>query len=78
MKNIRIRRRDRFTLNGTGDAYAIALIFPVLTALGLGVGYALDRFFRTGPWLAVAGTLAGVVLAFVMLFEIAAAIEPGS
>jgi F0F1-type ATP synthase assembly protein I len=43
--------------SGVAYAAAIALFFSVATLLGL--GYLLDRWLRTGPWLMVAGIVVG-------------------
>lgn len=46
--------------SGVAYAAAISLFFSVATFLGL--GYLLDRWLRTGPWLLVAGIVLGSAL----------------
>ncbi|HEX8491587.1 MAG TPA: AtpZ/AtpI family protein [Pyrinomonadaceae bacterium] len=43
--------------SGVAYAAAISLFFSVATLLGL--GYLLDRWLRTEPWLMVAGIVVG-------------------
>lgn len=55
--------RDDENLNqksGVAYAAAISLFFSVATFLGL--GYLLDRWLGTGPWLLVAGIVLGSAL----------------
>ena len=46
---------------------AIGLEFPSTVLGGLVLGYLLDRYFGTSPWLAVGVTLLALVGAFVRL-----------
>jgi ATP synthase protein I len=46
--------------SGVAYAAALSLFFSVVTLLGL--GYLLDRWLRTGPWLMVAGIIVGSAL----------------
>ena len=52
-------RDDEDVTRRSGVAYAaaISLFFSVATLLGL--GYLLDRWLRTAPWLMVAGIVVG-------------------
>ena len=52
-------RDDEDTTRRSGVAYAaaISLFFSVATMLGL--GYLLDRWLGTAPWLMVAGIVVG-------------------
>jgi len=43
---------------------AIGLEFPTTVAAGLFLGYYLDQYFGTKPWLVLVVGLAGVVAAF--------------
>jgi len=47
-----------------GGLAIIGTVMGVCVALGLAVGYWLDRKLGTGPWLALAGLLVGVTAAF--------------
>jgi F0F1-type ATP synthase assembly protein I len=55
-------RDDEDVTRKSGVAYAaaISLFFSVATCLGL--GYLLDRWLRTGPWLLVTGIVVGSAL----------------
>jgi ATP synthase protein I len=55
-------RDDEDVTRKSGVAYAaaITLFFSVATLLGL--GYLLDRWLGTAPWLMVAGIVAGSAL----------------
>jgi ATP synthase protein I len=39
-------------------------------AIGVGIGYGLDRYFHTGPWLTLIFLLLGVVAGFRGLFSL--------
>lgn len=53
---------DQEVTRNSGAAYAaaLALFFTVATCLGL--GYLLDRWLGTGPWLLVTGIVVGSAL----------------
>jgi ATP synthase protein I len=46
----------------SGVAYAAAISLFLTVATCLGLGYLLDRWLRTGPWLMVAGIVLGSAL----------------
>lgn len=46
--------------SGMAYAAALSLFFTVATLLGL--GWLLDRWLKTGPWLMVAGVVLGSIL----------------
>ena len=54
----------------------LALALGVGTAIssnivgGILVGYLLDRWFKTGPWLLITGVCLGTVSAFITLYRI--------
>lgn len=56
------KRDDEDVTRRSGVAYAaaISLFFSVATLLGL--GYLLDRWLKTGPYLMVAGIVVGSAL----------------
>jgi ATP synthase protein I len=54
-----------------GELAAIGMTMVVATILGLGGGYALDRWLGTAPWLTLIGLGLGIVAAFVSLFRAA-------
>ena len=48
----------------SGLIYAAVLSFVLSTVTCLGVGWALDRWLGTGPWLVVTGILLGAGVGF--------------
>ena len=48
----------------------IALMLPSSIAVGLGFGYLLDRWWGTGPWMLLVGTVLGVIAGFVNLYKV--------
>ena len=52
------------------EASAIGWMFPIAMGLGFGLGYGLDKFFGTWPWLTIVCSACGVIAAFVQLFRI--------
>lgn len=57
------------------DLLNVGLVFPAAIAVGYGLGYLLDRWLGTGPWLAVILCLAGAAAAFINLFRMVSRIE---
>ena len=47
----------------------IGVTLVAATAIGLAIGYGLDRWFGTNPWLTLLFTLFGIVAGFVNLFR---------
>ncbi len=54
---------------------AIGLEMGLSVAIGLGIGYLLDRLFGTKPWLMVIFFLLGVIAAFRSLLSLAKEID---
>ena len=52
------------TARKSGIAYAAALAIFMSVAAMTGLGWALDRWFATAPWLLVAGLILGAVVGF--------------
>jgi len=48
----------------------VGLMFPSSIAVGLAIGYLLDRWLHTSPWLLMVFTLYGVVAGFVNLWKV--------
>jgi ATP synthase protein I len=48
----------------SGLIYAAVLSFVLATVTLLGVGWALDRWLGTGPWLVVTGIVVGAGVGF--------------
>lgn len=47
----------------------IGIGLVVATAIGLGIGYGLDRWLSTSPWLTLLFTLFGIAAGFLNLFR---------
>lgn len=47
----------------------IGVSLVAATAIGLAIGYGLDRWLGTSPWLTLLFTLFGIVAGFVNLFR---------
>jgi ATP synthase protein I len=47
----------------------MGITFVVATALGLGVGYWMDRWLGSSPWLTLLGLGFGIAAGFVNLFR---------
>jgi ATP synthase protein I len=47
----------------------IGVTLVAATAIGLAIGYGLDRVFGTSPWLTLTFTLLGIAAGFVNLFR---------
>ena len=54
---------------------AIGLEMGLSVAIGLAIGYFLDRHFHTKPWLTVIFLILGIVAAFRSLFSLAKDID---
>ena len=52
-------------------AWTIGLNFVFSTFIGLGMGYWLDRVFKTSPWLTLIFLFIGIVAGFLELFRMA-------
>ncbi len=50
---------------------AIGLEMGLSVAVGLAIGYLLDRYFGTKPWLTIIFLLLGIVAGFRSLFSLA-------
>jgi ATP synthase protein I len=48
----------------SGLIYAAVLSFVLATVTLMGLGWALDRWLRTGPWLVVTGIVVGAGVGF--------------
>ncbi len=47
----------------------IGVTLVAATAIGLAIGYGLDRLLGTSPWLTLVFTLLGIIAGFVNLFR---------
>lgn len=53
------------------QAWSVGLHLVLSTFVGLGIGYWLDRFFHTSPWMTVIFLFLGIAAGFRELFRIA-------
>lgn len=60
---------------GLGALSSAGLTLVVATVLGLGGGYALDRWLGSAPWFTLIGLLLGIASGFVNLFRAAGIID---
>ncbi|HNX96144.1 MAG TPA: AtpZ/AtpI family protein [Candidatus Aminicenantes bacterium] len=51
------------------DYSTIGLMFPTSISVGFFLGYLLDGWLHTSPWLLVAGTLYGMAAGFIHLYR---------
>ena len=54
---------------------AIGLEMGFSVAIGVAIGYFLDRFLRTGPWLTLIFLIFGVVAGFRSLFSLMKSVD---
>ena len=54
---------------------AIGLEMGLSVAIGLAIGYFLDRYFHTKPWFTIIFLILGIVAAFRSLFSLAKDID---
>ncbi len=55
----------------------IGVTLVAATAIGLAIGYGLDRWLGTSPWLTLLFTLFGIAAGFVNLFRDVGLMGPG-
>jgi len=60
---------------GAGEVAQIGLTLVVATVIGLGVGYYLDLWLGTRPWLLLVGLVFGIAAGFLNIFRAARALE---
>ena len=55
---------------GLALASRVGLELVASTVLGAGLGYGLDRWLGTGPWLLVVGVVLGAVAGFLAVYRL--------
>jgi len=59
----------RFNYRRLAELSSLGLMLPSSIAVGLAMGYILDKIFDTWPWLVATFTLLGIVSGFVSLIR---------
>jgi F0F1-type ATP synthase assembly protein I len=67
------KRRRLYRL--TADLLNVGLVFPAGIAVGYVLGYLLDRWWGSAPWMAVLLSIAGAGAGFVNLFRVVSRID---
>ncbi len=49
---------------------SVGLMFPASIIVGLAIGYLLDRFFKTSPYLTIIFTILGIVAGFYNILKV--------
>jgi ATP synthase protein I len=58
-------REDR---KGWAEYSSVGLMFPASIIVGFGIGYLLDKWLKTGPWLTLIFIIYGILAGFFNLF----------
>jgi ATP synthase protein I len=56
---------------GIGIAFRMGTELVVATLLGSLIGYTLDHYLATGPWLLIIGMIFGILAGFLSLYRVA-------
>lgn len=64
-------QQDRPLLRHLIDASSVGLQLVISTFVGFAIGYFLDRFFKTSPWLTIIFLIIGIIAGFLELLRIA-------
>lgn len=73
MKNYRTEgdKKNRGLLKQLAAASQMGVNLVAATFVGLGIGYGLDKLFKTSPWFTVIFLFIGVIAGFVELYRFA-------
>lgn len=64
-------QQDRPLLRQLIDASSVGLQLVISTFVGFAIGYFLDRFLKTSPWLTIIFLIIGIIAGFLELLRIA-------
>ncbi|MGB9835405.1 MAG: AtpZ/AtpI family protein [Candidatus Saccharicenans sp.] len=64
-----LRPGRNFDFKKFGEVSSLAMILPSSIAVGLVIGYYLDRWLKTEPWMLLAWTVLGVVSGIMNLWR---------
>ncbi len=70
-----MKPKRRETVRAATQYSAGTLELGISVAVGAGIGYALDRYFDTAPWLTLFWLLCGVAAGFRSLYRVAKRLE---
>jgi ATP synthase protein I len=72
------RGRSGLAAEGKGYAFAIRVSIELVSTLAVGllIGWALDRWLGTGPWLLIAGLFLGAAAGALNVYRLSATIFP--
>ena len=65
MKNNQTEEKKRMA-----DYSTVGIMFPASIAVGVTIGYFLDRWFHTAPYLLIVFTLYGIAAGFINLIKV--------
>jgi ATP synthase protein I len=69
------RRASGRTVRSVGALSAVGLSLVVAIVMGAGLGYALDRWLGTSPWLFLLGFFIGMAAGMLSVFRTVAAVS---
>lgn len=52
------------------DSLTVGIMFPVSIGVGLGIGFLLDRWLHTSPWMMVVFLFYGIAAGFYNLYKV--------
>ena len=67
--------KDNDFKGGIGIAFRMGTELVVATLLGALLGYTLDHYFGTGPWLLIIGLIFGILAGFLNLYRVGQALS---
>lgn len=65
--------KDKY--KNVADSSSVGLMFPASIAVGLAIGYFLDKLFKTSPVMLIIFTLYGIAAGFWNLFKVSGVLK---